>query len=339
MPHSPLYPDHLFPTYQMLLSRLPALPVVAVTADSFRKHILRLKPELKRLVPALAQADAEADFEAARDVTQHSGGSDHEAASSAPAQSPMRRSEPQSPMREDVLATDEGGGRGRGTDGAPAEDPGCGAVRGARCASAKKRKLARPEPAESSDEDEDLPLCFKLQGRAGAAHLSKKRSCDTPPSEPTSPPRDERQMRSSRAGGTSGEALEAVAHQCDQASPAGLRSESGRSAPASSPQSRVPDASTTAGTLAGRSSPAPPAAGSLCAKVSYAQKRWVVVALTEGARKDGSWAMTLRVKRKRGSRRERAMLLEREREGADLTTGGGRFARVPKQDARERRSP
>ena len=296
MPHSPLYPDHLFPTFQMLLSRLPALPVVAVTADSFRKHILRLKPELKRLVPALAQADAEADFEAAHDAVQLSGGSDQEAASSAPAQSPMR---------EDALVADEGGGERRVTDGAPAEEPGGGAVRGAPSASAKKRKLARPEPEEGSDEDEDLPLCFKLQHKlqasASAAHRSKKPSCDTPPSEPTSPERDERQMTSRSAGMRSEALQDAAAQRYKQASRAGSsprdRSPSAR---ASSSQSRAPVAP-TAGALGGNP-PAAPAAGPLKVKdgVSYGQKRWVVVALTEKKRKDGSWAMSLRVRRKRG---------------------------------------
>ena len=272
MPHSPLYHSHLFPTFQMLLSRSPTnLPVVAVTADSFRKHILRLKPELKRLVPALAQAEAEADCEAADDARHASGSSDQEALS-APAQSPVREGAAVS-------------------DGAHAADP--GGATAATIKGSKKQKLAVAVREGGESSDDDLPLWHKLHGNMKTQNREKT-SCDTPPSEPASPPRSALHAQT----------LPAVSPASAQQAPRHSGS-SGRPRlhpHLSVPSPKTPDTSSQASSeqvLAGNVLSYTCAREGRAGGSSYGRKRWKVVGLYEKRRKDGSWGMTLRLRRKR----------------------------------------
>lgn len=265
LPHSPLYPGHLFPTLQMLLSRSSSsLPVVFVTPASFRKHILRIKPELKRLVPALLQADSEAEHDASEDIRHTSGCSDLYT-SPAP---------PRSPDGPSASAR-------RVVQGADLEAT---ATTAASNGPTKKERLARPvgeDDAESSNEDDDLPLCYKLQRRESLRTTPETTSCDTPPGEPVSPPPSEDKLQASQpVRGNGCQALERL-------SPSKMRCRR---------QLVAIEALATKGQghAAARQSCQGRAGG-----VSYGRKRWKVVGLREKRRQDGSWGMTLRLRRKR----------------------------------------
>ena len=237
LPQSPLYRHdrRLFPTLKMLLSNSRSRLHVAcqVTPAIFRKHLLRLKPELKALVPglaSLAQADAEGEEAVASAVAHDS--------SHVPARVPTPVAAPQ---RVDEML-----------DPTPNAAP-------ARCQTAhdtrscerqgvpKQERHTAPTPLAAvhhadSESDDDVPLAQKMSKMAG---VHKKLF-------------DARSKATTAAG----------------------QIQTHRPSPKMSGCCLVASDETNASR-------------------TYGRKRWKIIEMDERRRDDGSWAMTLRLKRKR----------------------------------------
>lgn len=259
MPLAPLYRSKTFPTLQMLLSgSLEKVLPASVTSSAFRKHLLRLKPELKVLVPALAQADAEADAD----------DSDHGTATSVPPRSPAA-----SAHEEDLVA----GGEAKELDEARARKRKKmnQIVKENRATNSEeanqKQQLTKQGAAAEVDmedsQDEDRPLMHKLQEKMMiAANLAY----DTPP---------DTQNQHEQDGDTEEDELE---------NGEGIKKSKCKF-----------DYEVAKEPLLAGNCNIPKAAGLQDTEPSYSRKRWKVVNLSEKKRSDGSWAMTLRIVRKR----------------------------------------
>jgi len=301
MPVSPLYRRKTFPTLQELLSgSLETVLSASVTPSAFRKHLLRLKPELKALVPALAQADADAD---AADMN-----SDHDTAIHDTATVPS--SSPAVSAHEEEMITEgeekeSGDVRARkrqqktnhcesarvGQDDSESDDVPLAVWKRKKLnthsnseeddvlLAHRKQQLNQEQAAavESEDsEDEDQPLAYKLQAKMAMRKVDATMDiffqCNTPPDKQHQHKED---MAETNAKGGKGAKKSKGEHNFEVASK--------KASPSSTSNYKI----------------SKKAVPQMDAEPTYGRKRWKVVNFTEKKRFDGSWALTLRLVRKR----------------------------------------
>jgi hypothetical protein len=162
LPRSPLYRSKNFPTIQSLLSKSSAAEGLGgVTPCAFRKHMLRLKPELRQLVPALAQADSDADIRdmdkevktqpareaSASDASAHASASPHAAVAS--------ELSPNDKLQDPRAATTPASARDRNRGSDTKESL-------KRAVKRRTQDTRKDEDAGEEDADKDLPLSSRL---------------------------------------------------------------------------------------------------------------------------------------------------------------------------------
>jgi len=296
MPVAPLYRRKTFPTLQELLSgSLETVLSASVTPSAFRKHLLRLKPELKALVPALAQADADAD---AADMD-----SDHDTAT-VPSRSPAVSAHEEEVITEgeekesdDVRArkrqkkTNQGKSALVGQDDSESDDVPLAVWKRKKPNThnnsdeddvplAHRKQQPNQEQAAAVEledsEDEDQPLAYKLQAKMAIrkvdATVDNFFQCDTPPDKQHQHKED---TADTNAKGGKGAKTSKGQHNFEVAS------------------EKAPSSSASNYKLSKKAVP------QMDAEPTYGRKRWKVVNFMEKKRVDGSWAMTLRLVRKR----------------------------------------
>lgn len=301
LPQSPLFSDNIFPSLQSLVSKTGAsLGVSSVALGNFRKHLLRTKPELKTLVPALVQADEEADAEAKHEnVEKDKGESDHDG-SRASARGKEMEDEKEEEARKHKLQKNAKPVTSRETE--------------------KEKYLL------DSDSDDDVPLVHRLQRAIGdrvpantltppdkRAYHRKQPSEDKEEQVTATHDKNTRcKLVSKRkhAHGQMEELEHAPTHKHKNTEFSTHREQSPATITREPAPIHVPPASNNDAN--GSSSLCMPAAeqgGGFAAchdsplfihtNPTYARKRWKVIKLCEYTRSDGSRAMTLRIKRKR----------------------------------------
>jgi hypothetical protein len=252
-----------------------------VTPEAFRKHLLRLNPHLKRLLPAHARADAE---------DGHSGDAEgRDGGVVTPQESGGAQAHVRKKHRSEERKKREGDGD-RDTEAeveAEAEEMELRLV-----AERIVMDLADPEVKEEEeedgddDDDDDVPLIHRLQEyvklRETSQATGKLQARDTPQACATPPrlPGAAKPLLKSPA------AISGIHHH-------GPGLDLHRAPPASKHCCHAQDA--TPSSDAGRSEPN----ADVSYRVSYGRKRWKVVRLYEFLRSDASLALTLRLRRKR----------------------------------------
>ena len=337
LPRSPLYRSTSFPTIQTLLSKSATSEGLGgVTPNAFCKLLLRIKPELRALVPALAQADADADAEAKANAARDAGL--HGAAASAHNSPHNKAPEPRSAT---VPVQEREQDRSRGND---SKD-------GVKHSGTRSQQVVHKDQDawDDEDEDDDVPLAIKLlklkEQQAQKEECASKDSADKDKDAGLSPSvstQKKKAQSASKGDEHSDEdddedfdmamavrmlqkvkklerAAAAVVLQCDtppeqqEPPPCGAaKAEDPPRDPLShkkknkrklddEPLQQRTDkpargCSSSGGGSSSRSSAQTPRRD---AKAMYERKRWKVMKIVDTQRSDGSWALTVRLRRKR----------------------------------------
>ena len=308
LPRSPLYRSKNFPTIQSLLSKSSAAEGLGgVTPCAFRKHMLRLKPELKKLVPALAQADSDADMEVKTQAAREASASDASAhASASPHAAVVSDLSPNDKLQDPRAATTPASARDRNRGSDTKEIP-------KRAVKRRTQYARKDEDAGEEDADEDLPLCSMLLKLKEKPARKKEAAVEDGKDEDDLPLPPRARLLKKEQKAPKGEEHGEVGVQKEWEERVNPDVECSAEASARAPQ---PSAAIARDLLSAekkrkqgldilqhtdgseaRDARSLPTEGGGC----YERKRWKVVHFVETQRSDGSLAMTLRIKRKRAA--------------------------------------